>query len=299
MINKSILMCSVVLVLLLVGTSHADLVSGLALYSSMDTATAPTSTEDGVVPDAIASLDGALKGEASNVIYDAARGDNVLDLPGRTSAGTEYVDYGDILDMSTNSFSTSIWFKVESAIEGDGEIEMLASDSDGSIGWEMYCYAPNDKAARANGMVSVYVSDGSGNDVKLFLNTSVGGVNLRDWGWHHLAMTFDTTDDTVRAYFDGVGSGNTGTDNGWQIANGYYNQTGGNSLSNTSDVQLGYTAALDFDGQLDDFAVWNRVLSGSEISDIYGGATIVPEPSALICMLGLLVCAAFGRRTRR
>ncbi len=99
-------------------------------------------------------------------------------------------------------------------------------------------------------------------------------------GWYHIALVWDGVAGTHKNYINGVLTasdiGPIGAISGgsWQIGND--DCCGGNR---------------DFDGQIDDLAVWDNALSGAQISAIYQGglaglnAAQVPEPGSLALIL--------------
>ena len=127
---------------------------------------------------------------------------------------------------------------------------------------------------------------------------------LHDDAWHHVAVTMmrsgGITETTI--YADGqllpavdVDSANPA---GKSHPNGYpfvHFTLGTNAEGSTNQ---------DLNGLLDEFGIWNRQLSPSEISTIHSnglsGQGIIPEPgSLLLALLGLVGVAAHGWRRCR
>jgi hypothetical protein len=125
-----------------------------------------------------------------------------------------------------------------------------------------------------------------------------GGINV-DYGvstlslapnqWHFLAFVANASSDTVTFMQDG------------NVAGSF--QYRGQLIASSSQLNIGDdpsdTAAGqgNWDGRIDDLAIWSRALSSQEISDIYNAGlagqpllTLIPEPSiaALLC-LGMLM----------
>ncbi|EEF63385.1 LamG-like jellyroll fold domain-containing protein [Pedosphaera parvula] len=101
-------------------------------------------------------------------------------------------------------------------------------------------------------------------------NTFSGGY-LPDDNWHHVAVTYgQTTNDTLSIYVDGVLANSVPVTNAW-------------SWPTTQPIEIGVSHDSywkKFDGQMDDFRIYNRVLNGTEISQIFASDALV-DTSAL------------------
>ena len=96
----------------------------------------------------------------------------------------------------------------------------------------------------------------------------VGSTDIVGTGWRHVAMTWDNDGspnvNDVQLYVNGVLEPNSATnDNNLNTARSQLFRIGSESFSNTRN----------FNGQIDDVAVWNRALSASEIADIATGTS--------------------------
>ena len=85
-----------------------------------------------------------------------------------------------------------------------------------------------------------------------------------DNNWHHVAVTYgQTTSDTIAIYIDGALSSSVAVTNGW-------------SWPTTQEIEIGrshdaYWKMLN--GQMDDFRIYNRVLTDAEIATIAAPGT--------------------------
>ena len=69
------------------------------------------------------------------------------------------------------------------------------------------------------------------------------------------------------------------------------------SQGNPTHIGFDNSGARYFDGKLDEAAIYDTVLSDSQIAAHYLAAEVVPEPATLaVAMMGLLVLAARRRR---
>jgi len=78
--------------------------------------------------------------------------------------------------------------------------------------------------------------------------------------WNHVAIIKDGG--TYKAYVNG-------TEVASDVMNATINQTSNNSALIIARNGLGYTGSMAWDGDIDEFAIWSRALSPTEIGDIY------------------------------
>lgn len=86
-------------------------------------------------------------------------------------------------------------------------------------------------------------------------NKSLNGSVINDGNWHHCALTHTTTTSTFTLYTDGVS-------NGTLVYTGTFSVIGGSSIAR----KIHYTA---FACDMDDVRIYNRILSQSEIDELY------------------------------
>ena len=103
--------------------------------------------------------------------------------------------------------------------------------------------------------------------------------NVLNGSWHHLAFTYDETTSVLKTYIDGAIPTNLPADFG-KVMNGASPRgkldfTSGNSLSGFTVGGPGTTAhdantwMNNFDGQLDQFRLYSKVLSAADITALY------------------------------
>lgn len=125
-----------------------------------------------------------------------------------------------------------------------------------------------------------------------------GGINI-DYGissaslslnqWYFLAFTADSATGRISFFQNGVPAGSF--------------SYRGQLLASSSQLNLGddpsdtETGQGNWDGKLDDLAIWTRALNAQEITSIYNAGlagrsllTLIPEPSAMaLCSVGMLM----------
>jgi hypothetical protein len=140
---------------------------------------------------------------------------------------------------------------------------------------------------------------GNDGDSQLYLWHGSNGAWQRGTGitptlndWTHYAYVYDGTN--IRVYADGV---EQYTVNAGAADATYSGYTGALQIGGAP----GFTASRNWNGQLDDVAIFNQALSPIDIAAIMAGdftAFGVPEPASAILALGGTICL-FGWRARR
>jgi hypothetical protein len=239
-------------------TAKAELVA----YFPVDSATDSSTFLDDIIDDAAHGIaDGTSSSTAGSIVNDATRGDVLSTVDGhRYSAGTQDIDI-------TIGYTWSFWFKSPSA------------DYHSTID--------------TNGDVIIGSRNGTWNKVgptgtQRFLDFS---YDIDTGNWHHAALT-------------GIGDGSGGTTVGefWVDGVKVSTDTNGtyNNLTSINDVfEIGGSSQFseDVTGLIDDIAIWNEVLTDSQIQSLAAGASplTVPEPSTL----GLIGLVGMGLLARR
>jgi len=86
-------------------------------------------------------------------------------------------------------------------------------------------------------------------------------TDIKDGNWHHVVVTYDQSAATVRGYTDGnLSETHTGKSAG---------------ISNIQTIGAYKTGSLPFNGQIDEVGIWNAVLSGPKIQQIYDATAVV------------------------
>lgn len=216
------------------GTTISGPTDGLVSYWPLD------SVESGTAEDTVGTNDGTPNGGVSATngqVGDAASFDGTDD----------YVEVPDdsSLDL-TDTLSLAAW--VRPASSQDSYARIMSREQSG-IGNRQYNLGLDPSATQPRTIVDTV----SSNSVEVS-----GTVTITDNDWHHVAMTFDRND-AVRLYVDGGQVDNTAVSD--------------SLVSRSSPVVLGSPAQLPgkllFKGRIDDARIYDRALSGQEITDLY------------------------------
>jgi len=140
-----------------------------------------------------------------------------------------------------DSFSISLWFKMQNTIAGDLEL-LFRKPGNATVGFNLGVYDLNTPLFTDNLGTSLWDND---------WNQEVD-VNWENTDWHHLVVTVDSNN-TVRLYRDGV----------------LRNMEENSSLSIGSDPAGQYMLGEGFKGHMDDLRVYKRTLSNNEVGDLH------------------------------
>ena len=88
-------------------------------------------------------------------------------------------------------------------------------------------------------------------------------TDIKDGNWHHVVVTYNRSESTVRGYTDG------------SLSETHTNKTYGpnNNIQTIGANNTGSTGY--FNGEIDEFAVFNTTLSASKIQQIYDATAVV------------------------
>lgn len=194
---------------------------------------------------------------------------------GATGTAIKYVNANDL--GSATSFSISMWIK-QSAEAATGRTEFYFSLVDDQYGWShsalfmMIEHATTTAATLKVGVMDQWMEFPDGNQFK---------KPILDGNWHHLVLCYDEATSKMSYYFDGAlvaDAPASATD----VKNGGAPR-GKLNFSKSSffviggwNAHVGLTGPTDdwvksYTGALDQFRVYNKVLTASEIMGLYTG----------------------------
>lgn len=150
-------------------------------------------------------------------------------------------DYIDLPDgvVNASSGSVSLWFNCSSLTSSDGYI-FSSANSFSPSGTRRYIYMAAEELVRG-----------------MFMNTVLSDVPISNNGWYHAVLTWSTSGSTF--YLNGAlkGTGPGGSPSPNKVNLGSYGE-GMNSF---------------FHGLIDEVRIYDRVLTGTEVQELYGEST--------------------------
>lgn len=165
----------------------------------------------------------------------------------------EYLDGGNNADFDfdgTDSFSVSAWIKT--SFTGDSQSIISKNENTGNLqGWLFFT------RNATSGKLAFLMSDSAGGRI-----IKDGNVEVDDGLWHHCVFTYNGSKSAsgVKIYTDGTSGSSTSSDT----------LTG--TVSNAFDFNIASrNAGADFffTGNIDEVAIFNRVLTGTEVTELY------------------------------
>ena len=268
--RSSLLLCgcaSIALAVLLGASARADITDGLRAYYPLDGDFLDASGNE---------LHGMERGFPAIEFADGKFGQGIV-----LDGGNQYVEInggidGNIvsdLDFVGGSMSVSAWFRVDS-------------------------FDTNWQALIAKGEQDAWRLHRRNNEQGLAFNAggpdTPSGIAVNDGQIHHVVATSEFG--LKKVYIDGVLS-----------AQGQQNPIG--PPNTNRNVRIGDNPSTDnreWEGLIDDVAIWDRALTVDEVALLWnnGDGTpagfVIPEPTGIVlAVIGLLGLGAFGRRRRR
>ena len=157
------------------------------------------------------------------------------------------VSLGDIEWIYTNNWSYSLWVNLTNNLDG-GLLGNKDWTSGGNVGWVL---APYNSVE-----VNYYAAPGPRHDI--------GGVNVCDGNWHHVACVFNRDANTTYVYVDGNQTASAGLGvTGWETLTPTTFSPNATLVGSSGDQA--YSGA----GAVDDLGMWQRTLTAEEVLAIY------------------------------
>ena len=166
--------------------------------------------------------------------------------------GTDsYIDAGDFSSLIGQTASVSMWFKTTSTFSSNEDLLSFGLQTSGSVATQRIFFD-------TSGVLVASISNGAGG----FATTSFSGLN--DGNWHHLVCIWQggTVTNGIKIYVDGS-----------LASQAHSTQSLTSAVQFVIGENLHYNS--NFNGQIDEVAVWNSALSSCDVKGIYEATTTV------------------------
>ena len=205
------------------------------------------------------------------VLVNETLGDLTRSVPGGSPVGRSiyfsggYATMGNVLDFEcTDPFSVAAWVKTT----GTGSVCIMGkSGATNSQGWRLLI-----TGGTTNGRPELYLQGWDGTQGVLAVRTDTTVVN--DGGWHLVVATYDgsKTAAGMHVYVNDTEP----------TPHTAFNTLGSRSITNTGNLNVGahHDGLTPYAGNMADPAVWNRVLTPTEIREIYNMGTTMDLTAA-------------------
>lgn len=216
--------------------------------------------------------------EASGTRTDSHGSNDLADSnsPGQDASGIQ----GNAVDLERSSSQyLSITDASQSGLDfaGDSSFSMwLKVDNAPTGGAAYYVFAKSGVGNGNRGYYAVYYESGGSTRMQVLASSNGTSYAIADGllalgtgTWHHVVVVIDTGNTDILVYLDGNStpaiSQTSGIGAQWD-ANGFTFKLGDHSTS----------VGQYWDGSIDEFGVWDKALTTSEISDLYNSGSAIP-----------------------
>lgn len=183
--------------------------------------------------------------------YTTGKSGNALSFNGTTS----YVDMGDSFDIGTSSWTYAFWFKTTNAASNG---VLFSKALAGGVVGRLWVQNTSNR---------VYFNFQADSGNVITLETDLAIINNNTW--YHVACIIDRAD-KLKMYIDGVVPQlrvSAGTNNLIPYVSTNYNTSTTFKFGAFTQGD-NVTPAPSWNGLIDEFGVWNRVLTQSEITEL-------------------------------
>jgi len=183
--------------------------------------------------------------------YVAGKNGNAFNLNGTTA----YVQLGDVMDLGYSSWTYSMWFNTN--LSSTGQI-LFGKTYYGGLTGRFFAYLLNNKVC--------FSFDADIGFTKITLE-SVNTISTNTW--YNAVFVFDRSD-KIRIYLNGTLQSVNSLDQTNNLI-----PYASNNLNTNNPFRIGASTFSDnttpvdfFSGKMDEFGIWNRVLTQSEITEL-------------------------------
>lgn len=199
----------------------------------------------------------ANNGTSTNITYNTSNGK--IDQGAGFNGSTSAITFTNNAGLKPTSWTVNFWVKT-STDSDDTLIENFDTTTGRVNGWRITFVSTGP-------VLLVDVGNDSGNTLGTnYARVTYGGVNFDDGTFRMVTVTWDNVADTLTAFV-----------NGSSVAT-YSSFTAGIGYPAGAAFQMGNGSLGRYNGAIDEVGYWSRVLTGSEITQLYNGGSGLAYP---------------------
>lgn len=210
------------------------------------------------------SLDGSTTLLDEQNLYDGTNVGSTFDSAGklnatRTMVTNDQIEFGDVFDFGSSDFSIAAWINTNNL---PGTHETIVGKYWGTAAERSWWFYVD------SGGSIVGVTSSNGTTTSIHTSTDTITTNT----WYHVVWTKSGTTSTL--YINGTAdSGGTGT-----VDSSCYNNVNETCIGGIKKSDA--TRASNWDGEIDEVSIWYRVLSSTEVTNLYNSGSGLQYPFA-------------------
>jgi len=203
-------------------------------------------------------------GNYNGTLYNGATyGTGIINQGFSFDGVNDYAAFGNVLNLSTNSWSYSCWFK--SSTDNTNVEAILAKSFNNSDVGRYAIYKNSNKKVR------FFITVSSGNSLII-----EGSTIITSGVWYNVVVTVDRND-KIKMYLNGIEE--TTTDVG-AVSNNLIPYISTDWNTTHQFTVGGYTSTSYYNGIVDEVGVWeNKILSSTEVTELYNSGARKQYPN--------------------
>lgn len=236
---------SLSLLLILPLQAKAALTDNLVSYWALEDATDEHSTNDLT--------------NNNSATFATGQINNGVDLESSSSQYLSIVDGSQTgLDITSGQLTASFWVKLESQ-PSNSNFALFAKSG---VGASSYTFYYKDTGGTKSGVVLIYDSGAPTTNI----NHNIVGLTLTTGVWTHLVVQYDGSGSIAYVYKNGT------------LVDSDTNGSANDINNSTQSFRIGTEISEYTDGVIDEFGIWDRILTTDEIDELYAAGAGLAYP---------------------
>ncbi|XP_060596109.1 uncharacterized protein LOC132750181 [Ruditapes philippinarum] len=183
--------------------------------------------------------------------------------------------------LSFSKSSLTHTFNIDTSITSEITIELLVKQNEANDGGVLFSFTSDVSLIFVSGQSSLEIHTYSADNETVF-NT---GLELNEDFWNKIVMTYSNEDGTATVFVFDKDSA-VSTSGSFELISGIFNNTGILTIGHwqaPSDSRQ-YSIPSGFEGSIENFLIWNVIVSESEVTELWGMDPAIPTESLLFSL---------------